>query len=135
MADIEAGKVDVLLIIGGNPVLTAPADLEFAARLATVGFRVRLGLYDDETSHLCHWHLPETHYLEAWSDTRAYDGTVTIMQPLIAPLYEGHSAHEVVAFVTNGAEQSGYDIVRGHWQGRHGGGDFERATIFSRNYG
>ncbi len=124
-ADMDAGKVDVLLIAGGNPVFTAPADLGFAERLAKVGFRAHLGLFEDETSYLCHWHVPEAHYLEAWSDTRAYDGTATIMQPLIAPLYEGRSAHEVLAFVIDDAERPGYDIVRGHWEERHAGGDFE----------
>jgi len=130
VADMDAEKVDVLLIVGGNPVLTAPADLGFAARLAKVGFRAHLGLYDDETSHLCHWHLPETHYLEAWSDTRANDGTATIMQPLIAPLYEGRSAHEFLAFVTDDTIRSGYDLVRDQWrdwsEARVPGGDFER---------
>ena len=58
-----------------------------------VGLRVHLALYDDETSRLCHWHIPEAHYLESWSDARAYDGTVSIMQPLIAPLYGGKTAH------------------------------------------
>jgi anaerobic selenocysteine-containing dehydrogenase len=61
---------------------------------------VHLGLYEDETAELCHWHIPEAHYLETWSDARAFDGTVTIMQPLIAPLYGGKSAHELLAALT-----------------------------------
>src|SRR5207244_1045652 len=91
--DIDAGKVELLLILGTNPVYGAPADLDFATRLKKVPLRVHLGLYDDETAGLCHWHVPEAHPLEAWSDGRAYDGTVTIIQPLIAPLYEGKTAH------------------------------------------
>jgi molybdopterin-containing oxidoreductase family iron-sulfur binding subunit len=126
VADMDAERVDLLLILGGNPVVTAPADLGFAERLAKVDLRVHLGLYDDETSRLCHWHLPETHYLEAWSDTRAADGTVTIMQPLIAPLYEGRSAHEVLSSVSDETPRSGYDVVRAYWQGHRSGGDFER---------
>jgi molybdopterin-containing oxidoreductase family iron-sulfur binding subunit len=128
IADMDAEQVELLLIAGGNPVVTAPADLGFAERLATVDLRVHLGLYDDETSRLCHWHLPETHYLEAWSDTRAFDGAVTIMQPLIAPLYEGRSAHEVLAAFAGEPERKGYDLVRAHWRGARGGDDasFER---------
>ena len=85
--DMDAGQVDLLLMVGGNPVYNAPADLVFGERLAKVPLRVHLALYDDETSALCHWHVPEAHYLESWSDARAYDGTVSIVQPLIAPLY------------------------------------------------
>src|SRR5262249_48379553 len=105
------------LILGGNPVYNAPADLEFAEHLDRVETRIHLGLYEDETSRLCHWHVPETHYLEAWGDTRAYDGTVTIQQPLIAPLYEGaHAAHEVLAALDEDPDRSGYDILRGYWR-------------------
>ena len=91
VADMQAGKVETLLILGGNPVYTAPADVPFAEALNKVAFRAHLALYEDETSALCHWHLPEAHYLEGWSDGRAYDGTVSIQQPLIAPLYGGRT--------------------------------------------
>ena len=95
--DMESGAVRILLILGGNPVYTAPVDLGFAEQLAKVPLRVHSGLYEDETSAYCHWHIPETHYLESWSDIRAYDGTATILQPLIAPLYSGKSSHEILA--------------------------------------
>ncbi|MGH7429762.1 MAG: TAT-variant-translocated molybdopterin oxidoreductase, partial [Candidatus Methylomirabilaceae bacterium] len=85
--EMEAGRVELLVILGGNPVFTAPADIPFAEHLSKVRVRVHLSLYDDETSARCDWHVPETHYLESWGDARAYDGTVTIVQPLIAPLY------------------------------------------------
>jgi MoCo/4Fe-4S cofactor protein with predicted Tat translocation signal len=123
--DMDAGKVQVLLMLGTNPVATAPADLQFGSRLAKVGFRAHLGLYDDETAELCHWHVPEAHYLESWGDVRAADGTVSIIQPLIAPLYDGKSANEVVA-ATAGREQSGYDLVREYWRGKRISPDFER---------
>lgn len=123
--DLEAGKVEFLVILGGNPVYTAPADLRFAEHLEKVPLRVHCSLYEDETAAFCHWHIPETHSLEAWSDARAYDGTVTIVQPLIAPLYGGKSLHEVVAALL-GQTASGYDIVRKYWQGQHTDGDFER---------
>src|SRR5881396_2401352 len=103
---MNAGKVDVLVIVGGNPVYTAPADVNFASAMDKVGLRVHLSLYDDETSELCHWHIPEAHYLESWSDVRAYDGTITIIQPLIAPLYGGRTAHELLALLSDRPERS-----------------------------
>ncbi len=124
-ADLDAGAVEVLVIIGGNPAFTAPPDLYFRDKLLKAKLRVRLGLYEDETSELCQWHIPETHPLETWSDARAYDGTVTIMQPLIAPLYQGHSAHELLAAFSDSPEKSGYDLVREYWQTQHAGADFE----------
>jgi molybdopterin-containing oxidoreductase family iron-sulfur binding subunit len=116
--DMEAGLVETLLILGGNPVYTAPADLRFGERLSKVGLRIHLNLYHDETSELCHWHIPEAHFLESWSDARAYDGIVTIIQPLIAPLYLGKTAHEVLAAFTDQPERSSYQIVRDYWKRR-----------------
>jgi MoCo/4Fe-4S cofactor protein with predicted Tat translocation signal len=114
--EMEAGQVDTLFIIAGNPVYNAPADLKFAERMNKVRLRIHLGLYHDETSELCHWHIPETHYLESWSDARAYDGTISIIQPLIAPLYQGRSAHELLAAFGKQPDKSGYEIVRGYWE-------------------
>src|SRR5205823_633463 len=82
--DMKEGRVAALLVLGGNPVFTAPADLEFENHLQTVPLRVHHGLYQDETAVQCHWHIPEAHYLEAWGDARAADGTVSIVQPHIA---------------------------------------------------
>ena len=124
--DMGDGRVEVLVMLGGNPVYNAPADFDFAARLRRVGLRVHLGVYEDETSYQCHWHVPEAHYLEAWGDARAYDGTVTIQQPLIAPLYGGKSAYEVVAAMLGQPTRSGYDIVRAHWQAQSGAREFEK---------
>ncbi len=125
VADMEAGKVGLLVMLGGNPVYNAPGDLDFAAKLNKVPFRVHLSLYEDETSYLCHWHVPEAHYLEAWGDARAYDGTVTIQQPLIAPLYGGKSAYEVLAALNGQPGASAYDIVREYWKAKSGAKDFE----------
>jgi MoCo/4Fe-4S cofactor protein with predicted Tat translocation signal len=102
VGDMKAGKVDTLVILGGNPVFTAPADLDFTGALGKVGTRIHVGLYDDETAEQCHWHLPEAHYLESWGDARSFDGTVSLIQPLIAPLYDGHQAIEVLSLF-NGA--------------------------------
>jgi molybdopterin-containing oxidoreductase family iron-sulfur binding subunit len=123
--DMDAGKVDMLAIIGGNPVYSAPADFDFAARLKKVKLRIHLGLYEDETSELCHWHVPEAHFLETWGDARAYDGTVTIQQPLIAPLYGGKSKHEFLAAFSEKPERTAYDIVRGYWTAQKPAADFE----------
>ena len=130
VADMTAGKVDLLLIVSGNPVYTAPADLHFADAMAKVQLRAHLSLYDDETSALCHWQIPEAHFLEAWSDARGYDGTVSIVQPLIAPLYSGRSAHEFLAALGERPERSGYDIVREHWNVPAATNDFE--TVWRR---
>jgi molybdopterin-containing oxidoreductase family iron-sulfur binding subunit len=114
--DLNAGQVDTLLILGGNPVYDAPADLDFGHALFKAKLRIHSGIYNDETAELCHWHAPAAHYLESWSDVRAYDGTIDIIQPLIAPLYDGHSAHEIVALLGGDSGKSGHDIVRDYWK-------------------
>jgi molybdopterin-containing oxidoreductase family iron-sulfur binding subunit len=111
---MNAGKVDVLLILGSNPVFTAPADLNFTAALAKVASSFHLGLYHDETAYHCHWHVPEAHYLESWGDARSFDGTVSLMQPLIAPLYDGRQAIELIAAM-NGQTGRAADLVRDYW--------------------
>jgi molybdopterin-containing oxidoreductase family iron-sulfur binding subunit len=115
IADLNAGAVDVLVVVGGNPVFTAPPDLGFADALTRAQLRVHLSLYSDETSALCHWQIPESHFLETWSDARAYDGTASIVQPLIAPLYGTKSAHELIAAMSDRPERSAYDVVREFW--------------------
>ncbi len=117
--DINRKKFELLVILGGNPVFTAPADLQFKDVLLKVPLRVHLGLYDDETSRWCQWHIPESHYLETWGDARSFDGTCTIMQPLIAPLYGGKSAIEVVAALGDQPSRTGHEIVREHWRRHH----------------
>src|SRR5579864_6337166 len=127
VADMRAGKVDMLVIMGGNPVYDAPADLGFADALKTsnISLRIHHGLYQNETSEFCHWHINEAHSLEAWGDARAYDGTVSIIQPLIAPLYSGKSGHELVSALSGVSDATGYDLVRAYWQKQHSGADFE----------
>jgi molybdopterin-containing oxidoreductase family iron-sulfur binding subunit len=115
--DIAAGSVDTLIIIGGNPVFDAPVDLNFRELIQKVPFTAHLSLYNDETSAYCKWHIPSTHYLESWGDARTYEGTVTIIQPLIEPLYQGaKSAHEMVAAIAGQTDKTAYDIVREFWQ-------------------
>ncbi|HUF24386.1 MAG TPA: TAT-variant-translocated molybdopterin oxidoreductase [Vicinamibacterales bacterium] len=115
VGDMSAGKVEVLLMLGGNPVFTAPADLGFGYHLDKVPLRAHLSQSADETSALCHWHVNEAHFLEAWGDLRSFDGAVTIQQPLIAPLYGGKSALEVVAALNGQGDKQGVDLVRDYW--------------------
>ncbi len=124
VADMRAGRVDTLVVLGENPAFTAPADLGFAEAMDRVPFRVHSGMYYDETAALSHWHVPAAHYLESWSDARAFDGTVSIVQPLIQPLYGGHSAHEILAAMNEEA-RAPYDIVRDYWRANGGAADFE----------
>ncbi len=109
-----AGKT--LVILGGNPAYTMPADLGFAEKAKAAANVIHLGLEVDETAALASWHLPMAHYLEAWGDVRAQDGTASIVQPMIAPLYGGKSAIEVAAMLAGAASTKGYDVVRATWQ-------------------
>jgi molybdopterin-containing oxidoreductase family iron-sulfur binding subunit len=113
------GRVKTLLIVGGNPIYDAPADVEFAARLGRVPQSIHLASYVDETSVQCHWHVPLAHELEQWSDARAFDGTASIVQPTIAPLYGGRSVHEILNVLLR-EPGNPYDIVRAHWRARFG---------------
>ena len=108
---INAGDVETLVVLGGNPVYDAPADLDFASAFAKVGTRIHLSVDDNETSRAAGWHLPRAHFLEAWGDARSHDGTYSIVQPMIEPLWEGRSKIEVLAGLV-GSDSSGYDLVR-----------------------
>ena len=113
---MRAGSVDTLLILDCNPAYEAPADLHFADALRRVPHVVHLALYRDETGALAEWHLPMAHQLEAWSDARAYDGTASIAQPLIAPLYAGLSVHEVLAMLLEDDVRDPRALVRRQWR-------------------
>jgi MoCo/4Fe-4S cofactor protein with predicted Tat translocation signal len=123
--EMEAGEVESLFVLGGNPILNAPADLWFEKALSKVKLRVHQSLHYDETSFHCHWHLPEAHSLEGWSDARAHDGSASIIQPVIAPLYQGRSVHQVVALLLGERAEEPLVPVRDYWRGRFGA-DFER---------
>ncbi len=122
VADMNAGKVDWLVILNSNPIYDAPADLDFATAFNKVKIVAHLGSHLDETGQISHWHIPAAHYLESWSDARAYDGTVSVVQPLIDPLYGGKSAHDVLQALLDEPLLSAYEAVRetaeGHYQGR-----------------
>ncbi len=135
VADINRGQVDTLFILGINPVYDAPPELEFAKNLLKVKTRIHLSLYNDETGELCHWHVPQAHYLESWGDARAYDGTVSIIQPLIAPLYDGKVASEILAVLDGHAGSTDHDVVRGYWERQKPGEGFEEFWQTSLNNG
>jgi MoCo/4Fe-4S cofactor protein with predicted Tat translocation signal len=128
VADMNAGKVDWLLVLDGNPIYSAPADLDFSSALNKVGTLVHLGSHYDETGEVSEWHINSAHYLESWSDARAYDGTLSVVQPMIDPLYGGKSAHEVIqAMMVDEPLVSPYDAVRATWKEQLSTkGDFEQ---------
>ena len=125
VADMNAGKVDWLVILNSNPIYAAPADLDFETAFNKVGTVVHLGSHVDETGEQAHWHINNAHYLEMWSDARAYDGTVSIVQPMIDPMYGGHNAHEFVQSMLDQPDVSAYDAVRANWKQQLSKGDFE----------
>src|ERR1700680_1082344 len=135
VTDMNAGKVDSLFIFGGNPVYSAPVDLDFASALKKVAWRGYLGLHPDETAVQCLWHVPEAHYLESWGDVRAFDGTVSFVQPLIAPLYGGKSALEVLATLAGNPGVLAYDTVRLYWKDKLTTPSFEIAWAKALNDG
>jgi MoCo/4Fe-4S cofactor protein with predicted Tat translocation signal len=124
--EMARGEVELLCILDANPVYDAPVDLEFVAAMQKVPLRVHYGLREDETAVLCQWHVPATHYLEHWSDARAFDGTLSVVQPLVAPLYGSKSVHEFVALLAGKPGSAGYDLLRESWKATLGApADFE----------
>ena len=133
-ADIDAGKVETLLILGVNPVYTAPHDFHFASKIKfdekknrkPVKNTIYVGSHFDETAELCDWHVAESHYLETWGDARAFDGTLSVIQPLIAPLYHTHSAREALAAFGDKPGVSDYEVLRDRLKAAYPSGDFEK---------
>jgi len=125
--EINQQQVEVLLIIGGNPVFDAPADLDFAGLLAKVPTSVHLSEYADETSAKTTWHVPKAHYLEAWGDARTWDGTYTVQQPLIAPMYGGISTIELLAMLL-GDDSHADELVKRTFEQSGAGGTWRAAV-------
>ncbi len=125
-ADMDTGKVDTLLIFGSNPVYDAPHDFDFTSKLQKVATSVQVSTHFDETAEYCQWHVAESHYLETWGDARAFDGTVSVIQPLIAPLYHTHSAFDVLAAFTDKPGLTAYDAVRDRLKTAAGAADPEK---------
>ncbi len=116
VADLNAGKVEWLVVLNANPIYSSPADLDFVSAFNKAKVVAHLGMHQDETGQIAHWHIPAAHALEFWSDARAYDGTVSIVQPLIEPLYGGHTAHEVLQALASEPLLSSYNAVRETWK-------------------
>jgi molybdopterin-containing oxidoreductase family iron-sulfur binding subunit len=133
-SDIYDGKVETLLILGVNPVYTAPHDFDFASKIKfdekknrkPVKNTISVSSHFDETAELCDWHIAESHYLETWGDARAFDGTLSVIQPLIAPLYHTHSASEVLAAFGDKPGVSDYELVRDRLKAANPSADFEK---------
>lgn len=125
IADLHSGQVDLLMVLGGNPVFSAPPELNLRGAIQMAKLRVRLTELVDETCEVCQWLIPMAHPYEHWSDAPAYDGTMSIMQPLIHPLYGGKSLHDIMAAFTETPEKSDYETVRDYWRAKHTGADFE----------
>ena len=133
--------VDTLVCIGCNPVLDAPANFKFADLISKARLSIHVGGYDDETGQLCQWHFPMAHDLEIWGDLRSHDGTLSIQQPLVAPLHGGVSTLEFLGFLTQEPNYEGlvyardavfgHDLVKAHWQKAAGAADF--AAWWSRS--
>src|SRR6185369_10600530 len=113
--DMAGGKVNTIVILDSNPVYAAPASLRFADLIEAVPTRIHAGLYQDETALRCQWHLPLTHALESWDDARAVDGTATIIQPLIRPLYSARTLPQVVAMLAGSVDPAPEALVRATW--------------------
>lgn len=116
VADMNAGKVQWLLMLDVNPVYSSPVDLMFADALKKVPKTAQLGSHLDETAQVVDWHINDAHYLESWSDARAYDGTLSVVQPMIEPLYGGKSAHDVLQTLLDDPSRSSFDVVKANWQ-------------------
>ena len=147
--EIDNGAVKMLVMMGGNPAYNTPVDLKLNLRRFKINpddeketegrkvpFRVHVGPYVDETAEICHWHVSEKHFLESWSDTRAYDGTVSIVQPLIQPIYESHNIHEVAQlFFKENYDKKDYDILKENWQKQGFTSDAPRAVTTTATAG
>lgn len=124
--DIQNDRIHTLIVLGGNPAYNAPSDLKFHELLNKIKHTVHLGGYADETAALAEWHIPCSHFMEQWGDVRMADGTASVIQPLIEPLYETKSNAEFLHLLVTGKESRGYDIVRDTWNERIGGIGFEK---------
>jgi MoCo/4Fe-4S cofactor protein with predicted Tat translocation signal len=123
--EMRRGAVELLVMLGGNPAYDAPVDLNFADALEKVKLRVHHSVHFNETSRRSHWHLPATHFLESWSDAQAFDGTISIVQPLIEPMYSGVSAHELADALNEQSPRAPYEIVRSRWEAQNRLSNFE----------
>ncbi|HEY4219419.1 MAG TPA: 4Fe-4S dicluster domain-containing protein [Gemmatimonadaceae bacterium] len=117
-ADLASGDVDTLVILQGNPCYAAPGNVPLATQIKAIRNTLYLGMYDNETARASTWHIPAAHFLEAWGDSCACDGTESMVQPLIAPLYDGRTNDEILS-VLAGAPDTAHALLRQNWQRRY----------------
>ncbi len=132
--DLTTGVADSIIILGGNPAFDAPQNFDFETVLRQTRFSVHLSQYANETSAACVWHIPETHFLESWGDARALDGSVTIVQPLIEPLFHGWSAHQILALLLDDPTASDHDIVKNYWRQNAGWNEEKWRQVLSDGF-
>lgn len=125
-AALNAGQVNVLVVLDSNPVYSAPGDLNFGEAILKAPWRMCLSSHLDETAELCQWHVPKSHYLETWGDIRSSDGTVSIIQPLIAPLFNSRSEYDVIQTLLGESGKTAFNLIQDYWQARTAG-NFEKA--------
>ncbi|MFL5354232.1 TAT-variant-translocated molybdopterin oxidoreductase [Archangium sp.] len=118
----SAGRVDTLVVTAFDPVSTAPVGVTPGAAVSAVPNSVYLAFREDDTAKQSEWVLPAAHVLESWGDARAVDGTVSILQPLIQPLFQGVTELDVLAPFAGVAERTAYELVKGHHARQRGGG-------------
>jgi molybdopterin-containing oxidoreductase family iron-sulfur binding subunit len=123
---VDKDEIKTLFILGGNPVYDMPGELNFGSLLQEIPETVYLASHENETAEQCTWVIPKTHFLEEWADTRSWDGTASIVQPLIDPLFAGHSALEMLDMIVNGRDRRPYEIIRETWRDLLVGTDFEK---------
>ncbi|SHF54431.1 prokaryotic molybdopterin-containing oxidoreductase family, iron-sulfur binding subunit [Modicisalibacter ilicicola DSM 19980] len=122
---MQAGEVSSLVMLNVNPAYSAPGALDFAGACEQVPWRIHWGDTHDETARLCHWHVPATHPLETWGDARAFDGTLSLLQPLIEPLHGGKTALQFLAALEAGTDRPARELLLESWQGRYARADFD----------
>jgi molybdopterin-containing oxidoreductase family iron-sulfur binding subunit len=120
VTEIENGAVDTLIVLDCNPAYAGPAALKLADHISRVPHRIHAGLHPDETAQLCQWHLPLSHTLEIWSDGRAVDGSASIVQPVLAPLYASRSIHQLADLLLGMSDPPADTAVRATWQATFG---------------
>lgn len=127
VSDLNSGAVDTLLILGGNPAYNVAADLNWSAAQAKAATSIRLGYYQDETTVISNWGIPQAHYLESWSDSSTCDGSWTPVQPLIEPLLGGLTEIEVLARIAGLSDTDPYSLVRDTFSAATGELEFEES--------
>jgi len=132
LSEMNSGRVSTLVILGGNPVYTAPADLQFALAMGKVANTIHLGLEEDETAASAKWHVPAAHYLETWSDARSTDGTVAIQQPMIDSMYGGKTPAEMVALIIDSPDKGAHAIVKNYWLAQFAGEEKEKEQAWRK---